>query len=378
MVEIKNLDAKQYFAVLVAIIVLADLVILLNIPLLRQILGFLCFTIIPGLLILHILKLNKIEFLKKFVLSIGLSVSFLIFAGLLVNSFYPLILKPLSLEPILISFNVILIVLAFIAYRRNKNDFDITDVFNFKLDLRGRLASPLIFPIIFPFMAVFGTHLMNTEGNNIILLAMLSLIPAYVVAVVILRDKVPEATYPVAIWMIGMSLLLMHGLTSYHLMGRDVHIEFYCFRLALSDFHWDISQYYNGYNACLSVTILPMIYHTLSNINSEYIFKMFFGLIGSITPLGVYIISKKYIGKRYAFFASLLLIFQLAFIYSMQSSTRQEIATLFFVLAILILFDVEVDKLSKKILFLIFMFSVVVSHYTTAYIFFILMAMMLK
>ena len=93
--------------------------------------------------------------------------------------------------------------------------------------------------------------------------------------------------------------------------------------------------------------------------------------------MGIYIIAKKYIDERYAFFASLLSIFQLAFIYSMQSSTKQEIATLFFVLAILILFDVEVDKLAKKILFLIFMFSVVVSHYTTAYIFFILMAMIL-
>ncbi len=377
MVEIKNLDAKQYFTVLIAIIVLADLVILLNIPLLRQILGFLCFTTVPGLLILHILKFNKIEFLKKFVLSVGLSVAFLMFAGLLVNSFYPLILKPLSLDPILISFNVILLILIFIAYKRNRNDFDVKDVFNFKLDLKGKLASPLIFPIIFPFMSVFGTYLMNTQGNNIILLAMLFLIPAYVVAVVYLRERIPDATYPVAVWMIGMSLLLMHGLTSYHLMGRDVHTEFYCFRLALSNFHWDISKYYNSCNACLSVTILPMVYHTLSNINGEYIFKLFFGLIGSITPLGIYIISKKYIGKRYAFFASLLLIFQLAFIYSMQSSTKQEIATLFFVLAILVLFDVEVDKLSKKILFLIFMFSVVVSHYATAYIFFILMAMIL-
>lgn len=373
----KNLDVKQYFTFLVAIIILTDIVILFNIPFLRQILGFLCFTIIPGLLILHVLKLNKIEFLKKFVLSVGLSVAFLMFGGLLVNSFYPLISKPLSLEPILISFNIILLILAFIAYKRNKDDFDMKDVLNFKLDLKDKLTSPLIFPILFPFMAVFGTYLMNTQENNIILLAMLFLIPAYVVAVVYLRDRIPEATYPVAVLMIGMSLLLMHGLTSYHLMGRDIHTEFYCFRLVASNFHWDISKYYNAYNACLSVTILPMVYQSLTDINSEYIFKMFFGLIGSITPLGIYIIAKKYIGKRYAFLASLLFIFQFAFIYSQQSSTKQGIATLFFVLAILILFDMEVDKLSKKILFLIFMFSVVVSHYTTAYIFFILTMMIL-
>ena len=96
-----KITAKEYFSILISILLLTDLVILLNIPLLRQILGFLVFTTIPGLLILYILKLNKIEFLKKFVLSVGLSVTFLMFGGLLVNSFYPLILKPLSLAPIL-------------------------------------------------------------------------------------------------------------------------------------------------------------------------------------------------------------------------------------------------------------------------------------
>lgn len=371
MVEMKNLDAKQYFAILVAIILLTDLIILLDVPFLRQILGFLCFTIIPGLLILHVLKLNEIEFLKKFVLSVGLSVAFLMFTGLLVNSLYPLILKPLSLIPILISFSIILIIFTLIAYIRNRNDFDIKDIFNFEFDLKDKLISPLIFPILFPFMTVFGTHLMNTQENNIILLMTLFLIVGYVVASVYLRDRIPTATYPVAIWMLGMSLLLMYGLTSYHLMGRDIHTEFYVFRLVLDDFHWDISKYYHAYNACLSVTILPTVYLVLTNINGEYIFKVLFGLIGSFTPLGIYIISKKYVGERYAFFASLIFIFQFGFVYGL-GWARQMIAMLFFVLAILILFDTEVNKLPKKILFLIFVFSVVVSHYTTAYIFFIL------
>jgi uncharacterized membrane protein len=51
---------------------------------------------------------------------------------------------------------------------------------------------------------------------------------------------------------------------------------------------------------------------------------------------------------------------------------RTEIAILFFALAMMVFFDDEIDKLSKRIFFLIFMFSVVVSHYTVAYIFFFL------
>ena len=270
MVEIKNLDAKQYFTVLIAIIVLADLVILLNIPLLRQILGFLCFTIILGLLILHILKLNKIEFLKKFVLSIGLSVAFLIFAGLLVNSFYPLIPKPLSLEPILISFNVILLISVFIAYKRNMNDFDIKDVFNFKLDLKDKLTSPLIFPLIFPFMAVFGTHLMNTHGNNIILLEMLFLIPAYVVFVCFFNQKFSKRLYPVVIFLISISLLLLMSLRSNHIIiSSDTGRALYFFRTTLSNLHWSIIGH-QTLNACLSISILPTIYQSILRVNDQH------------------------------------------------------------------------------------------------------------
>ncbi|MGB2841625.1 MAG: DUF2206 domain-containing protein [Halobacteriota archaeon] len=370
MVELKNLDAKKYFAILIAILFLTDLIILLNIPFLRQILGFLCFTTIPGILILHILKQNKIEFLKKFVLSVGLSVAFLMFAGLLVNSFYPVILKPLSLEPILISFNIILIILAFIAYKRNKDDFDIKDVFNFKLDLKDKLASPLIFPILFPFIAVFGTYLMNTQGNNVILLAMLFLIPAYVVAVVCLRDRISDATYPVAVLMIGMSLLLMHGLTCNYITGADIHGEYYVFQLAASNFHWDISNYPTTYNACLSITILPTICQVLLNMEGNYVYKFMYQLVFSITPLGLYILFKKYIDEIYAFLAAVFFISQTTFVFEMISAERQEIAILFFILAMMVFFDTEIDKLNKRIMFLVFVFGVIVSHYTTAYVFF--------
>lgn len=372
MIEMKNLDVKQYFTVLMAILLLTDLVILLNVPFLRQILGFLCFTIIPGILIIHILKLNKIEFLKKFVLSIGLSVTFLIFAGLLVNSFYPVILKPLSLPPLLISFNVILMILAFIAYKRNKDDFDINDVLNFKLDLKDKLTSPLLFPVLFPFMAVFGTHLMNTQGNNIILLAMLFLIPAYVVAVVYFRDRIPEATYPIAILMIGIALLFMFSLRSNHIIGIDAHTEYYIFQLITSNLHWDISIFRHAYTACLSVTLLSTIYQSLSNMNGEYIYKIVYALIYSITPLGVYVLSKKYVGGLYAFLASIFFISQERFI-AVTINLRTDIAIFFFALAMMVFFDDKIDNVNKKLLFMIFIFSVIVSHYSTSYIFFFIM-----
>ena len=366
------MDAKKWYIVLISILLLSDLAIILNIPFLRQILGFLCFTIIPGLLILHILKLDRIEFLKKFVLSIGLSIAFLMFGGLLVNSFYFIIPEPLSLESLLISFTIILMILAFVAYKCGKDNFNANYIFNFKIDTKDKLNSLLIFPVLFPLMAFFGTYLMDMRENNTILLAMLFLIPVYVVVIVCLWNRVPKNIYPVTILMIGISLLLMHGLTSSYINGRDIHGEYYVFRLTTNNLHWDISNYQHAYNACLSVAILPTVYKTLLGIDGLYIFKIVYPLLGALTPLVCYIISKKYIGEKCAFLASFFFMAQTPFIYTLQSAARTELSMLFFAGAIFVFFDEEINNAKKKILFLIFMYTVVVSHYSTSYIFFII------
>lgn len=364
--KIENLNAAKWSLFLIITLFLTDIIILLNIPFLREISVFLYFTIVPGMLIIQILKLNKMKFIKKFILSVGLSVSFMLFMGLFLNSLYPFIFEPLSFVTVLISFNISLIVMSFIAYLRNKADFDINEILNFNISLKDKLTFPLILPFLFPFLMILGTYFMNTFQNNIIILITLFLIPFYVLLMVYLKDRVPEVTYPISIWMIGLTLLLMHGLSSNHIMGRDVHLEYLSFQLTLSTFHWDVLSFSNPINACISVTILPTIYEVLSNLNGEYIFKVFFALIGSVLPLAVYVISEKYIDKKYAFFACLLFMF-MSFFISLLGWSRQLIALLFFFLAIFVLFDTEIDKISKKILLVILIFSIVVSHYTTAY-----------
>jgi uncharacterized membrane protein len=311
------------------------------------------------------------ELLKKVVLWVGLSIFFLMSVGLLLNSLYPLVTSPLSLTPVLIALNIVLIILAVAVYWRNKNDFEINALFNFTMDLKGKLISPILFPFILPLLAILGTYLMNTTQNNVLLLIMLLLIPLYLIAIAYLQKKVHWATYPLALWLISLSLLLMYGLTSSYLMGRDVHLEYYCFQLNLSNYHWDLNSYYNAYNACISVNILPVIYHVLSGVKGEYIFKVFMAMIGSIIPLIVYLVASKYLSRRYAFFAGILFVFQLFFI-SLLGAVRQEIAILFFFLTIMVVFDFEINKSASKVLTVIFIVSTLISHYSTAYVSFVL------
>lgn len=363
--------ARNWFLIVISLLFLTDISIIFNISILRPALSFLFFTIAPGFVILQILKLDQIKLLKKAVLGVGLSISFLMITGLFLNCLYPLLAQPLSLNPVLITLNLFIIILSGISYWRNRENTDINDISNLKFNLGDKLASTLIFPFLFPILAVLGTFLMNTTQNNILILIMLILIPLYLIAVVYLRDRVHSVTYPLALWLIGLSLLLMHGLTSYHLQGIDVHLEYYCFQLTQFGYQWDLNTYYNPYNACLSITILPLIYQVLSGMGGEYIFKLFMAFIGSITPLIVYMVAKKYIAAKYAFLAALLFIFQLFFI-NLLGAVRQEIAIIFFFLTIMVVFDFDINKWPRKLLIILFIFSTLISHYSTAYVAFIL------
>ncbi len=206
--KINRFQAREWFIITILMLFITDLIILLDLPVLRDVIPLLFFTIIPGFLIISILKQHKIEFMIKTLCSVGLSVSLLLAVGLFLNSLYPVIFKPLSLNPVLVSLNLILIILSFYAYQRNKNDFNTSLLFNFDFTIGDKLASPLIFPLLFPFMAVLGTYFMNNALNNVLLLTMLFLIPVYVVVVAFLKERIHPVTYPVALFMIGMGLIL--------------------------------------------------------------------------------------------------------------------------------------------------------------------------
>lgn len=358
--------AKGYFLFISVFLILTDLVILLDVPIFRQILGFLFFTIVPGFLVLHILKLNKLRLAEKIVLSVGLSISFLMFFGLLINLVYPLFgyTTPLSTISLVISFSVILLILAIIAYLKNRTTF-FASLSDSKLNNKEKTF--LLLPAFFPLLSILGIHIMNTTNNNATLMALLFLIPAYATLVTVKHRQVSERVYPPIIFLISISLLLIWTLSSNHVISVDSQYEYYVFQETFGSQRWQTSG--SILDACLSISLLPSIYQSFMNINSEYLFKLLYPLIFSVSPLVVYIISKKYIGSLYAFLSSLFFISQNMFLFTTVVS-RTNTAILFFALVVMILFHDYISDLAKRILFVIFTASCIVSHYSTTYVFF--------
>ena len=373
---------KSWFVLILASLVLVDVVIVLDIPFVRPICGFLFFTTIPGLLIIYTLRLPKIDPLKTGVMAVGLSLLFLILAALFFNEVYSAvgITNPLSVPYLLTSLSFALLLLAIAAYRLNRADrpfvivprlniadrpFVIVPTLPSLLNANGALPLLLI-PSLFPFLAVFGTYVMNTQQNNSVLIALILLIPSYVVALVILqgRRNIPQVVFPVTILMMSCALLLGHGLTSNYLVGADVQGEYLAYQQVVSSQHWTFISN-QVWTATLGTSLLPAVYQLITGISGFYMFKLVFQLICSVTPLVVYVIARKYLTTLYAFLASFLFMAQLQFIANIESAVREELALLFFALAFMVLLADDLGKERRTLLFLSFASSAILIHYTT-------------
>lgn len=360
-----NSPARGKLALLMTLLVASYLAVLLDMPILRQVLGFVFLTFIPGYIILCILKLNKLGSGERFVLSIGLSLFFSIFFGLVVNTLYFSCgyLTPLSTNSLLSSFSIILLILCIICYKTNTEAFSF-HIIEFKTNTIENAF--LLLPSILPFLSIYGIHEMNAFDNNTVLMALLFIIPANFALVVVLNQKIPERIFPAIIFLMGISIILMYSLRSNHIIGFDAHQEYYLFRMTNTHQHWQLFIRSN-LDSCLSISLLPAIYQSIMNIAPECLFKIFYSLMFSISSLVVYIISKKYVSSLYAFFASFYFISIQDFALT-PLLARSNMAILFFGIAIMVIFQDEINDLNKRILLFIFLFCIIISHYSTTYV----------
>lgn len=367
--EKKNLfwQVQRYLILVVLLILAANIAVFLNLPFLRQFLSVILLGLLPGWLLVLLFRLNHLESTAKLVLSVGLSQAFLMFFGWLLNqlSLYFGYSQPLATSFLSIFISLALLMMIFIIYYTNKEGL----VFNLgRVNLNTSDKMIIGFSFTFPILSIFGTIFVNLTSNNIFLMGLLFLIAVCTIFVVAFQNKLSKQSYPVIIFMFSISLVLIYALRSNHIIGMDTHHEYYLFQLTSQFRSWHLFEKDN-YNFCLSITLLPVIYQSFLNINPEYLFKLLYPLLFSISPLVVYIISKKYVNNLYAFLASF---FFFSF-YNFATTTmhsRTNTAILFFTLAIMVSFHPKITPFAKKGFFIIFAVATIISHYSVTYVFF--------
>ena len=374
--QLNDLNIKSFLKIILAIqlamwgVIGLD-AIGLDIPILRQVIGFIYLTFVPGIIILRILKIHKLGNIETLLYTVGLSIATLMFTGLFMNTGYPFfgISGPISTTPLLITISIVVLVLCVLCYIRDKDFSDLNYI-----DIKNVLSPPALFLCLIPFLAVFGTYLVNFYQNNILLLFSI-LVIAGIVILVTFDNFIPKNLYPLAVFVIAIALLWHKSLISMYLTGWDIHSEYHFYKLTEISSYWDWTIPNNN-NAMLSATILPAIHSYLLNIDAAWIFKIIYPFFFAFVPLGLYHLYQKQTDDRTAFLSVFFFMSFGAFYCVMISLAKQQVAMLFFVLLILSMLDKKIDASKRAALSIIFSASMVVSHYGTTYIaiFYILMA----
>lgn len=361
---------KQLLKLVLFVQFLMCVTIFLDIPIGRQIVGFIFLSFIPGIVCLKIIKVYKVNVVEFALLSVGTSIAFLMFIGVLINELYPLagFSEPLSTPSLTITINIVLLGLLTISHFTDKFSISTHSCFN------TRIIFLTLLLFLFPFLSVLGASLVNYIMNNSILLLLIMFIAVFVNLSVFSERWIPTKLYPIAIVAIAIALVFYESLTTSHLWGYNIHLEYYLSKVTSSNSFWKsviapAPLETSTYNAMLSITILPTIYSNLLNISGVYVFKILYPLIFSLVPLGLYQIYQKEMGKRTAFLATFFFMSFYCFYRSMLMDARQMIAELFFCLLIFLLVDKKIDSFKKRMLFIVFSMGLIVSHYSVSYLF---------
>jgi uncharacterized membrane protein len=225
------------------------------IPFVPQISGFIYLTFLPGVIILRILRMHRLGSIVTLLYTVGLSLTFNMFLGFLINFVYPVIgiANPISPFPLFATYTFVLGLLCIGAYLRDKDNSYRND-----WNLAELLSPSVLFFIFLPILAIAGAQAVNYYGNNIVLLGLMILIA--IAAIVMISIKhILDHLYPLGVFSIALALLWHYSLISNHLTGYDIFSEYYYYSQVVQNGYWDqaIPQTYNG---MLSITILPALY----------------------------------------------------------------------------------------------------------------------
>ena len=363
-----NLNFKKLLIIIISLqLALFGLIALgklgLKIPILRQVIGFIYLTFIPGFLILRLLRINSENPIITLLYSVGLSFSFLMFLGAFINFLYPLLgtSRPISENSLIITISIVVPLLCLTCYFRDKNYSA-----SFSICTNLAFSTSVLALLLLPFLAIFGTYLLNFYDNNILLLILPPVISGVLELVVF--NKLPREVYPLAIWTVAITLLFYSTLISQYILWGDFSYQYYIIESVIANGFWNAATP-GDVNAMLSIVMLSPIFSIVSDINSMWLFKIVLPLWLSLIPVGLYEAYKRQTNTEFAFLSSFLLISAFPFFTWVSRNLQQGIAELFLMLLIVLMIDRNIARTQKTILAVIFAFSLITAHYAISYIF---------
>mgnify|MGYP002277713686 CR=1 FL=1 len=338
----------------------ALLAILLDLPILRPVMGSLYISLVPGLAMLYLMD-QQLDYGIKILCSVGLSIGSVMLTVATMNVVLPQIgiSNPIEFQFVLAS--IVFIVSGLALAIRSSNDGQLavreTGSILRSIDFRYLLLGTFL-----PLISIVGTyHLLNKNGVtavNILLMILLAIFP-----IVISLHKQKTGT-GFLIWVISITLLLDVNLVSEYIWGWDIHKELYLSSQVLESSQWNVG-YRSNINTMLPYATLAPTYSLVLGFDLVWVFKLIYPLLFSFVPVGIYYMIKSVSNHRVAALAPFPFIFYYGFFKSMPH--KQYLAEIFIVLLLIVAFSDNIRGFYKRTLLLGFGAALITTHYGSAF-----------
>ena len=224
----------------------------LDVPVVRQVTGFIFLTFVPGILLLRALRIHDINPIEAISYSVGLSLALLMFSGFIIDLALPLIgiKQPLTLYPVAATLLLETALLGIAAWFRDRGH---TGAAVGRINLSSNRNS-LLFMFAILLLIILGVLVNELAGNNILLiLSLLAIAMAIILAA--FKRFITAAVYPAALFLISLGLLYQTSLMSAYPVGTDIYVEYQYYNMAATNGIWNYALA-NNVNSCLSIVML--------------------------------------------------------------------------------------------------------------------------
>lgn len=324
--------------------------------LIKFILLFTYITFIPGYTIIKIIKFNKINLTDLLIFSLGISLATVATIGVLVNIIFIFFgITPFNKLLITLTFIFIITILYLISeYRCRVLEIEIS----FSYTVPQLLAIVLL--LLLGLLGIFLLRISNSIF--LIYLLFITLLPFTV-------NKLNKNIYQIALLAVTLPLVLFSPLFGQYMRPTDNITELFFVQQVLSNGFWDYSNP-SGYNSLLAVTIVIPIYCLMLDLHQIYFYKYIVPILSIFIPFTLYKSYNCYFNNNDKIsFLSVLFFVTMFNFFAWSANTMKMVSSgIYLSLIVYLITTREIDLIRKKILLLLFLWGVVISHYGTAYL----------
>ncbi len=355
------------------VLVFSNFAILADVPILRPLTAFFLITYLPGRLLTQLL-LDRITRLESFLMSIAASLAYVMLTTFAIQTIEIQfgISNPLEANMLVLSLDIEIAPLLLMLWLKEPWKADrrvVTVPWRLKFSPNPLEMFLIATGAMLPILGLCGTDSFTRTGDNAILVATIVMTVAYAIFLSASSTRISRNASGICILLFASSLLIMYGMSSRYLMGEDVYVEYYAFKVTRLNEFWSMPAFNSALTASLSTSLLPTAFNSLIQGEDLLVYKLLYPILTAIVPVFSYAIFLRFTKQNVAVMASILVAAQIPFMFLLTHQMRVSIALIITASCLLLVFQSTRFQSGRKMMLLILSAGLVVSYYVTPIIY---------